>query len=144
VKDSNTGPVSEQNVELVRATMETYSRGEYDQAVTAFHPDVEWSVGAEIMPDPDVFHGREGVLAFWALWSEAFEGFELVIEDCREVGDAHVLARTRSRGRGAGSGATVDSPPFVQLMEVRDGQVVRVWMYGSESTALRAAGLSGE
>jgi ketosteroid isomerase-like protein len=124
--------------------METYSRGDYDQAVTAFHPEVEWRAGSEVMPDADVFHGREGVLAFWGLWSGAFEGFELVIEDCRAVSDAHVLARTRGRGRGVGSGATVDSRPFVQLMEVRDGQIVRVWMNAREASALRAAGLSSD
>jgi ketosteroid isomerase-like protein len=131
-----------QNLELVRGTMETYSRGDLDLALSAFHPEVVFRVGGEIMPDADVFRGRDGVRAFWDLWRDAFEGFELVIEDCRAIDDTHVMTRNRGRGRGAGSGAPVASRPFSQLMEIRDGQIVRVWVNAREASALRAAGLS--
>jgi len=135
--------MSDQNVARVRASMTAFSRGDLDEALANFAPDVVWEVGPEMQPDADTYRGHEGVREFWNLWRDTFEGFELVIEECRAVGEDHVLARTRGRGRGAGSGALVDSRPFVQLMEFRDGRVVRVRMHASERAALRAAGLAG-
>ena len=56
--------------------------------------------------------------------------------------DEHrVIARLRVSGEGAESGVEVESPPFFQLIEFRDGLLIRARMFETESEALEAAGL---
>jgi len=47
----------------------------------------------------------------------------------------------RVSGEGAGSGVEVESPPFFQLIEFRDGLLIRARMFQGESEALEAAEL---
>jgi ketosteroid isomerase-like protein len=120
--------------------MEAYSRGEYEAALAGFHPAIEWSVDADLVPDAATYHGHEGVKRFWRLWGEAIEGMFLEVEECRTVAPDQVLAIARAHGRGAGSGAAVASRRFAQLVDYRDGQAVRVRLYGDISRAVEAAG----
>src|SRR5688500_9979978 len=102
-----------------RRGMEAYSRGDWDEAVAGFHPDIEWQVHRSLMPDATTYHGHDGVKEFWATWAEAIAGMVLEIEECRPVGHDRVLAITRAHGTGAGSGAPVESGRFAQLVDFR-------------------------
>ena len=124
-----------------RHAMEAYSRGDYDAAVLAFDPAIEWSVDLSVTPDATTYHGHQGVKQFWETWAEAISGMELEIEECRGVGRDRVLAIVRARGTGAGSGAPVASPRFAEIADFRDGRVVKVRVYGGVAAALEAAGL---
>jgi ketosteroid isomerase-like protein len=131
------------NVEVARSAMEAFNRRDYDAGLILFDPAVVWTVGAEMQPDAGQYTGREGVRRFWELWHETFDDFKLVIEECTEAPQGHVVAATRTHGWGAGSGAEVLSPPFVQLFRIRDGQITHVWLHGRRETALKAAGVGG-
>jgi len=131
----------EQNEREFREGLEAYSRGDYDTALARFHPDIEWSVETDLVPDAGIYRGHEGVRRFWAEWAEVIEGMTLEIEECRPVDDEWVLAITRASGTGAGSGATVASGSFAQLGQFRDGEVVRVRLFGDIRHAREAAGL---
>jgi ketosteroid isomerase-like protein len=123
-----------------RAGMEAYGRGDYEAALEGFHPDIEWSVEPDLGPDARVYRGHAGIRRFWAEWAEAIEGMSLEVEECRALDDGWVLAVTRASGTGAGSGAPVASGSFGQLGQYRDGQVVRVRLFGDVRRALAAAG----
>jgi ketosteroid isomerase-like protein len=123
-----------------RRGMEAYSRGDYDRALEGFHPEIEWSAETDLVPDAGVYRGHEGVRRFWAEWAEAIEEVSLDVEECRALDDEWVLAVTRATGTGAGSGVTVASGSFAQLAQFRDGQVVRVRLFGDVKRALDAAG----
>jgi ketosteroid isomerase-like protein len=124
-----------------RHAMEAYSRGDYDAAVAGFDPAIEWSVHASLVPDATTYRGHEGVKRFWKASAEAISGMELEIEECRCVGQDRVLAITRAHGTGVGSGAPVASRRFAQIVDFRDGRVVRVRLYGRVAAALEAVGL---
>lgn len=124
-----------------RGAMEAYSRGEFDRALAAFHPDIEWSVDAAIQPDPETYRGHEGVQRFWGTWGEVIDEMRLEVEECRALDERRVLAITRAAGTGAGSGAEVQSSRFAELAEFEDGLVVRVRLFGSVRRALAAAGV---
>jgi ketosteroid isomerase-like protein len=126
---------------IFRRAMEAYSRGDYNAAIGAFDPDIEWSVDLSVTPDATTYHGHEGVKRFWETWAEAISGMELEIEECRGVGQDRVLAIVRARGTGAGSGAPVASPRFAEIADFREGRVVKVRVYGGVAAALEAAGL---
>ena len=132
----------EKNAELARSAIEAFNRHDYAAGLARFDPEVVWTVGAELLPDAGVYDGREGVQRFWDLWHETFEGFELVIDECSEAREEHVVTVVHSHGWGSGSGAEVVSPPFTQLFRFRDGLITHVWLHGRRETALRAAGLA--
>jgi ketosteroid isomerase-like protein len=126
--------------ESFRGAMEAYSSGEFDRALAAFHPNIEWSVDASVQPDAETFRGHEGVQRFWGMWGEVIDEMRLEIEECRALDERQVLAITRAHGTGAGSGAEVQSSRFAELAEFEDGLVVRVRLFGSVRRALAAAG----
>ena len=129
---------ADKNVAIVRRTLEAFNRGEAERSLESFHPDVEWEVSPELVPDADIYRGRDGVRAFWSEWQEAFEGFRLEIEDCVDLDDGQVLALTRALGVGAGSRAAVGSARFAQVYEMRDDVIVRVRLFPSRSAAIGA------
>ena len=92
-----------------RRAMEDYSRGDYDAALAVSIPQ---SNGASTTPRADAatYDGHEGVRRFWETWAEVISGMALEIEECRGVGEDHVLAIVRARGTGAGGGTPVASP----------------------------------
>jgi hypothetical protein len=61
--------MSEQNVEIVRAALEAFRRGDVDTALEHIHADM---VSKRTDPDGAVFHGRDGLLALPADWVEGF------------------------------------------------------------------------
>jgi len=126
---------------MFRHAMDAYSRGDYDGAVVDFDPAIEWSVHDSVAADATTYHGHDGVKRFWETWAEAISGMELEIEECRLVGQDQVLAITRAHGLGAGSGAPVASGRFGQVVDFRDGRVVRVRLYGGVGPARDPLGL---
>jgi ketosteroid isomerase-like protein len=131
----------EENERKFREGMEAYSRGDYETALIGFHPDIEWIAETDLVPDAAIYRGHEGVRRFWAEWAEVIEGMTLEIQECTAVDDEWVLAVTRSSGRGAASGVAVESGTFAQLAQFRDGEVVRVRLFGDVRHARAAAGL---
>jgi ketosteroid isomerase-like protein len=131
----------EQNERKFREGMEAYSRGDYEAALSGFHPEIEWSAETDLVPDAGIYRGHEGVRRFWREWAEVIEGLTLEIEQCDAIDDEWVLAVTRSSGRGVGSGVVVESSSFAQLAQFRDGEVVRVRLVGDVRHARAAAGL---
>ena len=129
-------------VEIARSAMAAFNRHDYDSGLSLFDPEVEWTVGPELLLDSGVYYGRDGVRRFWDLWHETFEQFEIVIDECEEAPGGHVVTRVRTHGWGTGSGIEVLSPAFSQIFRVRDGLITRVWLHGRAETALRAAGLA--
>jgi ketosteroid isomerase-like protein len=132
--------VPEDIADKYRRGMEAYSRGDYEAALAGFHPAIEWHVDADLVPDAATYRGHEGVRQFWETWGEVIEGMALEIEECRTVAQDQVLAITRTHGRGFGSGAPVASRRFAQVVDYRDGQAVRVRLYGSIPRALEDVG----
>jgi ketosteroid isomerase-like protein len=131
--------MSQENVDKVRAAIDAMNRGEFAGALEV-HPDVEWQT-LDVFPDVGTYRGPEAVLEFFQSWRETFQGFALHLENCIPVGDQDVLATLRVSGEGAESGAQVESPTFVQLLEFRNGLLIRSRMFQTEAEALEAAGL---
>jgi ketosteroid isomerase-like protein len=125
---------------IFRRAMEAYSRGDYEAAVVDFDPAVEWSVHASVLPDATTYLGHEGVKRFWETSAEAISGMALEIEECRCVEPNRVLAITRAHGTGSGSGVPVASRRFAQIVDLRDGRVVKVRLYGNVAHAREAVG----
>jgi ketosteroid isomerase-like protein len=132
--------MSQENVERVRETVEAFNRGDVEAALDRAHPEIEWQ-SLDAFPDAGTYRGPEGVREFFQTWLDTFQGFRLHLEECVTVDENLVLATLRVSGEGAGSGAAVESPAFFQILEFRDGLVIRARMFQTETEALEAIGL---
>ena len=128
-------------VERVRLGYEAFNRGDLDAALAGLHPDVEWSVLA-FLPEAEVYRGPDGVRAFWEMWFENFEEFQIEVEEIVDVGD-RILALIAISGSGRGSGVDVQTPTFAQIWTYEEGKVTRVEMLIKED-ALASLGLREE
>jgi ketosteroid isomerase-like protein len=83
---------------------------------------------------------RDGARAFLADWVEAWEDWELEIEELLDAGDK-VVAIMHQHGRAKATGLPVDMD-LAQVWTIRDGKEVRMEMYANPEEALEAAGLA--
>jgi ketosteroid isomerase-like protein len=89
--------MSRENVYAVRRLFAALDTEDWEDALGAFDPEVEWS------PTEGTFHGVEGVVSSLAEWLEPWQEHHIEAEEFRDAGD-QVLAVIRLTGRGAGSG----------------------------------------
>ena len=129
--------MSRENVERVRVGYEAFNRGDVDAALEGFSPDTEWRV-LGVLPEDEVYRGREGVRRFWQMWHDSFEGFQIKVEEIIDAGD-RIVVLIAATGSGRGSGAEVRTPTFAQVWTYDRDKLVRVDMM-TEADALEAAG----
>lgn len=131
---------SGENVEIVRASWEAWSRGDMDALFEFYDPEVEWDMTHSYVPDMGVFHGHEGVREFFREWRTFFA--EYYAEPEQFIGaEQNVMVRVRQGGRGRSSTVGVEMPAYWQVYRLRDGRAVRVEIYREEAEALEALGL---
>jgi ketosteroid isomerase-like protein len=129
--------MSEENVHVVRTGIEAWNRRDWDAAMMAFHPEIEWR-NAGVLPDvADVYRGHEGVRVFWDSWAGSWDDIQLEPEEFIDLGDrVLVLARFRASGRNQ----IEVNRPIAQLWTMRDGLIVSFQSYWDRAEALAAAG----
>ncbi len=104
------------------------------------HADFVWDVSHLGWPDQQIYQGAEGARQFLAEWADAWDDWELEVEDRIDAGD-HVVAIMTQRGRSKATGIPLEMR-FAQVWTLRDGQAIRMQMYASPEEALAAVGLS--
>jgi ketosteroid isomerase-like protein len=125
------------NLEVVREALTAYLRGQVDRALELAHPDVV-SFRAPPLPDPQTYHGFEGIAQMYTDWTADFDEFEMEAFEFTEVGDRVIVGMTQ-RGRGRASGALVGGR-FWFVYTLADGKITRQDVYSSREQALEAAG----
>src|SRR5262245_40883459 len=135
--------MSEKNVEIVRAQIDAYNRGDYDAALDALDEEVEWhvpGVAALDAPESGVVRGRAQVAEQFARWLEAWESHAFEVTDARSLGEDVFIAGLQV-GRGRHSGLDVRVPTF-HVFTLRDHKIVAMRAFTERADALEAAGLS--
>jgi ketosteroid isomerase-like protein len=132
--------MSQQNVEIVRASWEAWSRGDMDALFEFYDPAVEWDMTHSYVPGMGVFHGHEGIRQFFREWWEFFAEYYAEPEQFIDAGES-VIVRIRQGGRGRASTVAVEMPAYWQVYKLRGGRAVRVEIYREEGDAIAAAGL---
>ena len=132
--------MSQQNVEIVRRGYERFiATGELLPGETV-HPDFVWDMSTfRGWPEQKSYAGIAGARKFMDDWLEAWDEWEIDLEELRDAGE-NVVAIVRQRGRSKATGVPVDMH-FGQVWLLRDGKQVRMQMYASPEEALEAAGL---
>jgi uncharacterized protein len=130
--------LSAENVEMVRRTMDAFSRGDLDAFLAALDPDTEWRTAAD-EPNPQTYRGHDGMRRFAAEISEPWQGrFDDVMEfdDFVDLDDWVVVPWTaRLRGRRSGVEVEVNETYAVR---VEEGRIVRIEEFRTRQEAIDA------
>ena len=130
--------MSRENVEIVKACCEAFDRGDYEAALEALAPDVEYDLSH--FPDGRVYRGRDGVREAFRIWMGTWEDYRQERGDLVDAG-AEVIVPTREHGRGKGSGIELDRDTF-GVWTMRDGKAVHIRFYATLAEALEAVGVA--
>jgi ketosteroid isomerase-like protein len=131
--------MSQQNVEIVRHGYERFiASGEMVEEL--MDPEFIWDMSTfRGWPERKTYAGVDGAREFMNDWLEAWEEWELFLEELRDAGD-RVVAIVSQRGRSRATGLSVDMR-FAQVWTLRDGKQTRMEMYADPDEALQAVGL---
>jgi ketosteroid isomerase-like protein len=127
--------MSEENVEIVRRSLETFGHDEEAWLSTA-DPAVEWY---PIEEGHSLSRGHEAAIRVRRSWLENWEGHQMDVEELKDGPDS-VVACLHLTGRGKMSGVEVDLRVYMHY-KLRDGKIVYVYEYDDRGEALEAAGL---
>jgi ketosteroid isomerase-like protein len=128
--------MSEENIDVVRGTFDAFQARDLDDFLNHMDPEVEYR--SLILEVEGVYHGHDGMRAWWENVLSVFPDWSPRVEEAREVGD-RVLSRVRAEGSGTGSGIALDRDIW-HLAEVRDGRLTSSAFFRTEQEALEAAG----
>jgi len=129
--------MSDKDLEIIRAGVESLNRGDVDGLAEALDPDVEL-VPLRAVLDGTVYRGHEGMRRWLADMGEDWTRFELDLQEVRELEGGQVLVQATMRLRGK-SGVALDSSA-AWLCELRGGRVSRIQFFADVDAALAAAG----
>jgi ketosteroid isomerase-like protein len=130
--------MSKESVEVVRGVYEAFLRGDFESALAAYDPDVEFD-GTEI-PDGTIPRGRDAVVDHVTRWGETWgEHWEVELQDVIDAGEDRAIAVTTERGRSE-SGVEVTAR-YWDLYVVRGGKITYRKSFSDANESLAAASL---
>jgi ketosteroid isomerase-like protein len=129
--------MSHENVEIVRAVVDAYNRGDFDAGLEYAAPDSEFDWSRAVGPVHGVFK-RDQMRQVLDELAEPWESVRIELDDLIEVGE-HVVATQTAYQRGR-DGIELRAR-ITQVWTIRDGTIARVCLYQDRSEALEAAGL---
>ena len=135
--------MSQENVEIVRRGYEFFAAtGEVRAEGTA--PDFVWDMSNfRGWPEQQTYEGREGARMFLRDWLEAWDGWQLEVEEYRELDAERVLVIGHHSGRGKTSGVEVGQmqTKVAAVFHIHDGKVTRLVTYWERDRAFADLGL---
>ena len=129
------------NVTIIRRASEAFRRDGIEGIMPFLHEDVEWR-NPEESPIAGVWHGHDGVRAWYAQASDAFGDMRFSPDEFHEVLDDRVLVLLRFGLRGSASEVDIEVP-FAWVVDLRDGRATSLRMYSDQQKAREAVGLQG-
>jgi uncharacterized protein len=131
--------MSQENLEIVRQSLDAYSRRDVEAMRALNDPDLELDWSASVGWLAGVYRGFDEALRFYAGYFEAFD--KIVIEPDRfiEAGDSVVVPNVaRQWGR---DGIEVSARSTL-VFTVRNRKITRIRLYQDIGPALKAVGLA--
>jgi ketosteroid isomerase-like protein len=131
--------MSQEHLEVVRRGYEHFvATGELlDDIVT---PDFVWDMSKfRGWPETQTYEGADGARAFLRDWTEAWDDWQLELDQLHDAGDK-VVAILHQHGRSKTTGLEVEMT-FAQVWTIHDGKQARMEMYADPAEAFAAVGL---
>ena len=131
--------MSEENVEVVRRSVEAFTAGDVERMLAYADPDGELHSAIIGGAEGRVYRGHDGLRQWFADSMESFEELRTELTEFRDLGD-RVVALGHIHARGRESGLELDTETG-WVFTVRKGKFVRAEGFLSRTRALEAAGL---
>jgi ketosteroid isomerase-like protein len=128
----------EENVEVIRLSMDAYCRGDLDGMLETWAPDavLDWSNSRGF--DAGVYRGHGEIHAFMKRFRGSFDEIRIeLLDDPLEVGDGLFVVENISHLRGR-DGIEVQARS-AWLTTIRDGQTTSLTLHQTKQEALEAA-----
>jgi ketosteroid isomerase-like protein len=134
--------VSQQNVEIARASFEAIGRWDIDALLDLYDPEITFLPLTGTRVESGGYIGHDGVRAYFTEVAEIWSQLHPRADDVRTTGD-HVVVLGGCAVRGKGSGVESDDP-MAWVLTVRDGKITSHRGYRTREEALAAVGLAEE
>jgi ketosteroid isomerase-like protein len=140
--DAGTGASpGHENVAVVRTLFDEFARRESELTFGVFDEEIAWDARSVPLAEfGEVFHGHEGVRAFWRGWLEAWERIDFVEGPHHRAHGNQVVSWWRQRTVGRGSGLGMEQEAGI-VWTFENGRIVRAAVFWSREEIFRAAGL---
>ena len=134
----DTALVSENGVEIVRATWQALADGGVDAMLEHVHEEFEMTTPPALAAEPDTYRGHAGVRRWFDTFYEAVDEIRLEPVRLEELGDQVGMVLTlTTRGRSTGLEASLEASA---LCDVQDDKVKRLEFFPTWDEAVAAAG----
>ena len=130
--------MSEENVEIVRRSIEIWNRRDLTAELTFWSSDAETDWSRATGPFKGIYRGHHELEAFWNEFWSTFEVVELELSDFRHTGP-YVVASNTAHMRGRDGIELTARSTFVYTVE--NGLITRLRMFQERAEPLEAAGL---
>jgi ketosteroid isomerase-like protein len=129
--------VSQENVEIVRSSLQAYNAGDMKAWSALLDPEVVWAA-FEGWPEAEMLVGREACQRQWQRMRAPFDADTVEpVADLIAVGDRVVVS---AAWHATGQGPEVNMQ-ITTVYTVREGKIIRMQNFWSRADALKAAGL---
>jgi uncharacterized protein len=133
--------MSQENVEIVRATYLALNRRDLDAFLDEYlTDDIDFRAAEGAPDDHGPIQGKDALRAFAQDWFDTFDDFRVEPVELIDAGE-DVVAVVRVSGRAKLSGVETELT-YAELWTLRDGKIARGRQYFTRAEALEAAGLS--
>jgi ketosteroid isomerase-like protein len=127
--------MSQENVEVVRASMDAAQAGEFERALSYYAEDV---VFQPLVAGP--YRGRDGVAQQMLTWVNEFSDYWFETDELIDAGD-EVVMLWRDGGVGKSSGLRIQQEAAT-VFRIEDGHISHARVYSDRAEALQATGLA--
>lgn len=128
--------MSEETLATIRRAYDGFRDRDLSTILAALDPEVEWDA-SKAYAHLGVFHGHAGVEEYLQRLDEVWGDFRIEAEEFVDSVAGHAMVTGRQRGVERGSGDIVEAP-FVHVLRVRGGKVVRLQIFTDRARAKRA------
>jgi ketosteroid isomerase-like protein len=131
--------MSQENVEIIRAVVAAFNRGDWDAALSYAAPNFRFDNSRDLNETRGIYETREGVKRVMERFYEPWESYRSEIDEFVHVGEDTVVTRQTGYLRGR-DGIEVTARTSA-VWTFRDGAVTEWAHYNELEEALEAAGL---
>ncbi len=128
--------MADENVEIVRRAHEALNAGEVDALIALCDPGFRLDMSDRVF-NPAVYHGHDGIRAFYAEVMDVWERFTWEVTEVEEREEL-ILAFLESTGKARGSGLELDRRSAM-VWRVQGGTAMSLTFYRDRNDALAAA-----
>lgn len=124
---------SSENLELLREGTDAYNRGDMTFVLSRAADDIEVYADRSLM-NSGTYHGHDAFAKWMQEWNEAWSEITIDVRKVEEIEGRFLMVEAHQSAVGSGSGVPVEMD-IIQLIEVRDGKIVRFNLYSDRALA---------